>query len=172
MNAWIALKRPLLLSFFLACTVSFLTARTLTLRLIVPALVYWSFVPLVQIGSLVIVCWGDRQTMRFPNVIDSFFKGNVPWFLWLSGLCAIWSLLSPQTESLDWAVSVIWLLGGLVLAAAWSLLIDFRFFRSVCDQAPGSAMRHLALHRLISWSVILAIAGGPTIWSDVAGRLW
>lgn|SRR5262245_5725630 len=171
MNVWTAIKRPLLLSFFLACTVSFLTARTLTLRLIAPAMMYWSFVPLVQIGALVTVCCRSRQTMRLSELIDRFFKGNVPWFLWLTGLCAIWSLLSPQAKSTDWAVSVIWLLGGVVFAAGWSIYIDFRFFRSALQRSPGAAALHLALHRLISWSLILAIVGGPTIWSDVAGRL-
>jgi hypothetical protein len=172
MNAWTALRRPLLLSFFLACTISFLTARTLTLRLIVPAIVYWSFVPMVQIGALAAVCRRDRQAIRFGELIDIFFKGNAHWFLWLTGLCAIWSLFSPETRSVDWAVSVIWFLGGLVLSAAWSLHIDFRFFRSVLQRSPGTAMRHLVVHRVISWSLILTIVGAPTIWSDVAGRLW
>lgn len=171
MNVWTAIKRPLLFSFFLSCTVSFLTSRSLTLRLIVPALMYWSFVPLVQIGALLAVSWRHRQTIRLNELIDRFFRGNLPWFLWLTGLCTIWSFLSPQAKSTDWAISVIWLLGGVLFAAGWSIYIDFRFFRSALQSSPGAAVLRLALHRLISWSLILAIVGGPTIWSDVAGRL-
>jgi len=171
MNVWTAIKRPLLFSFFLSCTVSFLTARSLTLRVIVPAIIYWSFVPLVQIGALLAVCCRGRQTMRLTELIGRFFKGNVPWYLWLTGLCTIWSLSFPQAKSTDWAVSVIWLLGGALFAAGWSIFIDFRFFRTALQSSPSAAVLHLALHRLISWSLILAIVGGPTIWSDVAGRL-
>ncbi len=46
MNAWLGLKRPLFLAFFLGCTVSFLTSGTLTLRLIGPVMIYWSVHPI------------------------------------------------------------------------------------------------------------------------------
>jgi hypothetical protein len=134
-------------------------------------MIYWSFVPLVQIGALAVVCGRGRKTMPWSELIDRFFKGNAPWLLWLTGLCAIWSLLSPQTKSTDWAVSIIWLLGGVLLAASLSIYIDFRFFRSVLQKSPSTAALHLAFHRLISWSLILGVVGAPTIWSDVAGRL-
>src|SRR5215467_6235125 len=98
MNAWLGLKRPLFLAFFLGCTVSFLTSRTLTLRLIVPTMIYWAFVPLIEIVSLAAVCQSDRQNTPFPRLIDLFFRGYSPWLLWLVGVCAIWSLLSPPAK--------------------------------------------------------------------------
>jgi hypothetical protein len=171
MIAWFGLKKPLLLAFFLGCTVSFLTSGTLTLRLIGPAMIYWSFVPLIEIAALSAVCWRDRQDIPFPRLIDSFFRGYSPWLLSLAGMCAIWSLLSPSAKSLDGTVSIVWLDGGVALAIAWSLYIDFRFFRSVLRRTPAGAVRQLALQRLISWSLIMAIIGAPAIWSDIAGRL-
>jgi hypothetical protein len=30
----------------------------------------------------------------------------------------------------------------------------------------------LVVQRLISWSLIMLIIGGPTIWSGATGRLW
>jgi hypothetical protein len=172
MIAWLALKKPLLLAFLLGCTVSFLTSGTLTLRLIGPAMIYWGFVPLIEIAALSAVCWNDRQNVPFPRLIDSFFRGYSPWLLWMAGMCAIWSLLSPPAKSLDWTVSIVWLDGGVALAIVWSLYIDFRFFRSVLRRTPAGAVRQLALQRVISWSLIMAIIGAPTIWSDVVGRLW
>jgi hypothetical protein len=172
MNVWLSLKRPLLFAFFLGCTVSFLTSGTLTLRLVGPAMIYWSFVPLIEIAALAAVCWSDRQNIPFPRLIDSFFKGYRPWLLWLVGMCAIWSLLSPPTKSFDWTVSIVWLDGGVALALAWSLYIDFSFFRSILRRSPAGAVRELALQRFISWSLIMAIIAAPTIWSDITGRLW
>ena len=169
---WLAFKKPMLVAFFIGCTVSFLTSGTLTLRLIGPATIYWGFVPLIEIAALSAACWRDRHGIPFPRLIDSFFRGYSPWLLWLTGLCAIWTLLSPSSRSLDWTLTTVWLLGGAALAIAWSLYIDFRFFRSVLRRTPAGAVRQLALQRLISWSLIMAIAGAPTIWSDVAGRLW
>jgi hypothetical protein len=172
MSAWLGFKRPLFLAFFLGCTVSFLTARTLTLRLVMPEMVSWAFVPLVEVAALAAVCRRDCRSTPFVELIDSFFSGYSPWLLWMTGICAIWSLLSPASKSLDWTISIVWVLGGVVLAAVWSLFIDFRFFRSVLHRSPAVAARELVMHRFISWTLILAVIGGPTIWSDIAGRLW
>ncbi len=172
MDVWLALKRPLFLAFLLGCTFSILTARTLTVRLIVPTMMYWTFVPLVEIVSLAAACWNDRSNLPFPRLIDSFFRGYSPWLLWLVGMCAIWSLLLPPAKSFDWTVSIVWLLGGVALAIVWSLYIDFCFFRSVLRRSRTSAVRGLALQRFISWSLIMAIIAAPTIWSDITGTLW
>jgi hypothetical protein len=172
MNAWIALKRPLFLAFLLGCTVSFLTVRTLSVRLIVPGMIYWSFVPLIEIGALIAVCRGDHQNISLPRLIDSFFSGYRPWFLWLTGMCAIWSLLAPAAKSLDWTISVLWLFCGVAVAVPWSAYIDFRFFTSILRRDRARAARELVIQRLISWSVIMLIVGGPTIWSSATGRLW
>jgi hypothetical protein len=172
MNTWLGLKRPLFLSFFLGCTVSFLTSGTLTLRLIGPATLYWSFVPLVEIAALASVCWSNRQNVQFSRLIDSFFRGYGPWLLWLVGMCAIWACLSPSVKSFDGTVSIVWLGAGGALAIAWSFYIDFSFFRSVLGRSPERAARDLALQRLISWSLIMSIIAAPTIWSDITGRLW
>src|SRR5438552_3082107 len=157
MSVWITLKRPLFLAFFLGCTISFLTSGTLTLRLIAPAMIYWSFVPLIEIAALATVCWSDHNNIPFPRLIDSFFRGYSPWLLWLVGMCAIWSLLSPAAKSFDAAVSILWLVGGVALAVAWSLYIDFSFFQSVLGRSRTSAVRGLALQRFISWNLIMAI---------------
>jgi hypothetical protein len=172
MNIWLGLKRPLFLAFFLGCTVSFLTSGTLTMRLIGPATIYWSFVPLIEIAALAAVCWSNRQNVPFPRLIDSFFRGYGPWLLWLAGMCAIWACLSPPAKSFDWTVSIVWLGAGGALAVAWSLYVDFSFFRSVLRRSPAGAARELALQRLISWSLIMSIIAAPTIWSDITGRLW
>ena len=172
MTAWLGLKKPLALAFFIGCTVSFLTVGTLTLRLVLPATIYWSFVPIIEIAALAAVCWNNREKLPFPNLIDSFFAGYRPWLLWLTGMSAVWFFLSPSTRRLDWTVEVVWELGGIVIAVVWSLYIDFHFFRSVLKQSSSRAARQLALQRLISWGLILAIIGGPTMWSEVTGRIW
>jgi hypothetical protein len=172
MNKWLGLKRPLLLAFLIGCTVSFLTAGTLTLRLLVPGMICWSFVPLVEIAALAAVCWNDRGGVSFSSLIDSFFTGYRPWLLWLTGMCVIWTLMSPPAKQLDWIISVVWLDGGVVVALVWSVYIDFHFFCSVLKRNPSRARRELALQRIISWGLILPILGGPTIWQGLTGRLW
>lgn len=172
MAVWLGLRKPLTLAFFIGCTVSFLTVRTLTLRLVMPATAYWSFIPIIEIATLVAVCWNHPEKVSFPNLIDSFFAGCRPWLLWLAGMSAVWCFLSPSTKRLDSTVEVVWELGGAVIAVVWSLIIDFHFFRSILKQSSLRAARQLAVQRVISWGLILAVMGGPTIWSEITGRLW
>jgi hypothetical protein len=172
MNVWLGLRRPLLLAFFIGCTVSFLTAGTLTLRLLAPGMIFWSFVPIVEVAALAAVCWKDRHNVPFSNLVDSFFSGYRSWFLWLAGMSVIWTLTSPSAKPLDWTVSVVWLDGGVVIALVWSLFVDFHFFRLVLKRSPARARRQLLIQRLISWGLILAVLGAPTIWSEITGRIW
>jgi hypothetical protein len=64
------------------------------------------------------------------------------------------------------------LAGGVVIAMIWSAYTDYCFFRSVLRRSPARAARELALHRLVSWILTMAVIGGPTIWSEATGRLW
>src|SRR5262245_29926467 len=131
MNVLLGVKRPLFVAFVLGCTVSLLTIRALTLRPVLPALVYCSLVVLIPMLALAAVYSRDRYNLPFPKVLDSFFNGFHPWLLWLLGLCAIGAFLSPAAKAGDWSVSIVWLLGGGTAGIAWSLAIDFWFFRSV-----------------------------------------
>ena len=172
MTVSLGLKRPLFLAFFIGCAVSFLTAGTLTLRLLLPGMIYWSFVPIVEISALAAVCWKDRHDIPFSSLVDSFFAGYKPWLVWLAGMSVIWTLMSPSAKPLDWTISVVWLDGGVVIALVWSIYVDFHFFRSVLKRSTGRARRDLAIQRLISWGLILTVLGGPTIWQGLTGRLW
>jgi hypothetical protein len=172
MDVWLGLKRPLMLAFFLGCTVSILTSRALTLRLLVPAMAAWAFLPLIEVGALAIVCRKDRHGIPFSSLIDKFFQGFGPWLFWMTGMCGIWAVLSPASQPVDWTISVVWLDAGVLIAAVRSLYIDFGFFQSVLQRSRGRARRDLILHRAVSWSLILGIVGGPTIWSELTGRLW
>jgi hypothetical protein len=134
-------------------------------------MIYWSFVPLVEIGALAVVC-GRRSATPFSKLIDMFFAGYGPWLLWLAGMSAIWCFLSPSLKTLDWTVSIVWFLGGIAAAVFWSVRIDLHFFRSVLGRTDGRAIRGLVLHRIISWTLILGIIAGPTIWSGLTGEIW
>jgi hypothetical protein len=168
---WLALKRPLLFVFVIACMVSLVTSPGLTLRLVGPSIIFWSFIPVIEIGSLIAVCWSARQSISLPRMIDLFFMGHGPWSIWLIGMAAVWSLLSPATNALDFKISLVWRDGGFVAATLWSAYIDFWFFQTVLGRNAARARRDLILQRVISWGLIIPIMGAPTAWSEIAGRL-
>jgi hypothetical protein len=163
-------RGPVLVAFVLGCTVSLIASASLTSRLAGPATIYWSFVPLAEIAALA-VCWRGTRRRSFRQTVDLFFAGHGPWLFWLIGLCAIWSFVPPGDIGRVFLLTKAWLLGGGAMAVVWSAYIDFWFFRFVMGSNPARAGRELALQRLISWTLIIAIFGGPAIPPEVAARL-
>ncbi|MGC9949942.1 MAG: hypothetical protein ABSF64_26540 [Bryobacteraceae bacterium] len=166
-SRWLGWRKPLLVAFILGCTMSLIASARLTLRLAGPATTYWSFVPLAEIAALAAV-WRRGRTLSFRRTVDLFFAGHGPWLFWLIGLCAIWCFVPPIQA---FVFTTVWLYGAGAMAIVWSAYIDFCFFRFVMDRAPARAGRDLLLHRLISWTLIIAIFGGPAIPPEIAGRL-
>ena len=159
MNAWIALRRPLLVAFLLGCAVSLLTSGRLTLRLVAPATFYWSFVPLCEIGSLALVA--GRRKIPFAQAIDRFFASQTAWLLWLAAFAAAYRWIQSN---------LVWY--GLALAAfVWSAYRDFGFFRRLLERSPGRAVRDLAVQRLLCWTAALAIFAAPSIWQVLASGI-
>ena len=164
-SGWTAARRPLALSLFIGCAVSLMATGSLTLRLALPAAVYWSFVPLAQIAGLAIA-----MRRRPPaETIDAYFAGHGAWMLWLAAFAAMWTLLPPRAAYGSWLFPDLWwALAG--VAAAWSLWIDFGFFRRAGARSPAQAAKDLAIQRLVSWSIGMTLFVAPAGWQTVAAR--
>jgi hypothetical protein len=168
MNAWIALRRPLLVAFVLGCAVSLMTSGRLTLRLALPATVYWTFVPVCQIATLSVVA--RRRKMPFAHLIDSYFQSHTAWLVWVMTFAAIWAFLpAPTVYSWMFRKSLLYASAGLVFA--WSAYVDFGFFRRVLGRPPVHAARDLAIQRLFCWAMGLAIFVAPGGWQVVASAM-
>jgi hypothetical protein len=155
---WLA--RPLFVAFVLGCSVSVMTSGRLTLRLLLPAMLYATFVPMLQIAALA-VC---RGRLPFRKAVGLFFVGHAPWSLWVIGSAALWGLL-PTTAMYPHAG--MWKETALVILA-WSAYIDFCFFR---DVVGGAAIRRLAVQRVLCWLPGLAIFVAPAGWQVVASAV-
>jgi len=127
---------------------------------------YWSFVPVVEIAALALVCRGKLRSVSLAQAIDLFFAGFAPWLLWLTGLAAIWAWLPPM-QAFQWT-RPFWLLIAAPAVLVWSCYIDLRFFRSVLQ---GRAVWALTGHRAISWTACLLWFMAFSIWPPVASRL-
>ena len=130
---WLALRRPLLFSFVLACTVSFAASGRLTLRLVIPATTYAALGTLVEVLALAVVCPrsapSETPSVSFSRSLDLFFSGFGVWLLWLCAFGAIWAFASP-VHAFRWT-GPRWNLYVLSALVLWSGYIDFCFFRYV-----------------------------------------
>src|ERR1044071_2141992 len=81
-SRWLAIRRPLAIAVVLGCCFSLMTAGRLTLRLVIPATLYWSFVPLLQMVCVVFSWRRSGTPLPLARTLDLFFAGGGPWLLW------------------------------------------------------------------------------------------
>jgi hypothetical protein len=163
-SVWRALRRPAFVAFVLGCTISLITFPGLTLRLAGPSVIYWTFIPLAEILALGLTCGRKSGSLSFPEKVDLFFAGHLPWLLWLIGLSAAFSFFSPG-EAFAFT-QPFWLLCAAPAVIVWSAWIDFGFYRSILRSSRGGAVARLVAQRAISWSVILLIFSGSVVWQS------
>jgi len=147
-----------------------MTSGRLTLRIVAPAMVYWSFIPLLEIASLAIVCRGRPAELSFSRKVDLFFRNQWPPLLWLVLFAAVWAFL-PAPAVIPWW-SKRWLQDLSAAAAlAWSARLDYGFFRYTLKRTPRQAALELSAQRLLSWIPAILIFVGPAAWQLIASEL-
>jgi hypothetical protein len=107
--------------------------------------------------------------MSFGRAIDLFLRNNWPLMLWLLVFAAAWACL-PPIEVIPWWTKR-WLeftTAGAVLA--WTMRLDYLFFRHSLERTPGQAALQLLTQRLLCWIPILVIFVGPAAWQVVASE--
>ncbi len=138
-----------------------MTAGRLTLRLALPAALLWSFVPLLEIASLAIVCRGSLPIRR---AVGLFFVGHAPWSLWMVASAAVWGLLPTAAvypHVLLWKATA-------AAVLAWSAYIDYGFFREICG---GRALARLLAQRALCWIPGSLLFVAPAGWQTIASAL-
>lgn len=165
-NLWIAARRPLAVAFGIGCAVSLAASGRVTARLALPATLYWSFVPLLEIAGLAVVLRGRLCA----DLIDEFFAGHGPWLLWLAAFAALWSFVPAPVAFGHSGYPQFWYVMG-ALAAAWSAWIDFAFFQRAGKRSRAEAARDVLLQRLVCWPLGMAIFVAPAGWQVTASRL-
>ena len=166
-RAW--LRRPAMLLLVLGCTLSLLIAGRITLRLVADGAVSFAFIPVVELAAFAVVFHAGRSpAIGFRHAADRFFAGHGPWLLWLVALATLSVVLPPQTF-VRWLDLV---LRSALLPAAWSLVIDFHFSRTVMRRTAARAIGDLFLLRAIAWPAAVAYYGGIAMWTQVLPSLF
>jgi hypothetical protein len=149
---------------------SLMTSGRLSLRLAVPATLYWSFIPLLQIAGLAAVWPWKRRELSFAGAIDRFFASQTLWSLWMCVFAAAWALF-PTPLVFSWTDnSWFWYTPALLVAlgTAW---LDYGFFRTVSRRTPARAVLDLATERAIVWTLAAIWFMGSGAEQVVAARL-
>jgi hypothetical protein len=146
--------RPLFLVFVLGCVVSLAASSVLTARLVVPAAIYWSVVPIIEIGALAAVSRRRPRAMSFGQAVDAFFIGHAVWTVALVGIVGVIALMHPASW---WWMLVNVGAPSIALVLAWSAYTDFCFLKYVMDFSPSRAVLRMIVLRLITWTLVVGI---------------
>ena len=136
----------------------------LTLSLAASTTLVWSWVPLVQLlTGLLLVRGADIGVAR---ALEGYFQTHRPWSLWLLA-CAVAIALLPNPG------------GALLLLAATfvvPLVVTVRMLKVFCRRELGlgaaQTRRRVALHQAVTWTVVLVYGGyAIALIPRVSGRL-
>jgi len=140
-----------------------LATGRLTLRLILPVMLYGTLVPLLEAAALAAV----RGRTPWRRMLELFLPGFGPWCGWMLATAAFWTLIPIQDAYRfvgAWRTSFF-------VPAAWSCWIDYRIFRRELKHSRGGAAGRLAAQRLLWWIPIAVLFVAPAGWQTVASAL-
>ena len=107
---WRAIRRPLFAAFLIGAFTSLTTSGQLNAFLVLDGMLFWSFVPLLQLSIMTgLVLVFTPRRLPTASAIDLFFIGHGRWFLWLlaiAGSC----LFIPAKQIFLWPVMSGWLM--------------------------------------------------------------
>jgi hypothetical protein len=155
-----ALRRPLFIALLLGCVTSIVATGVLTLRIALPASVYWGIVPAIELGALMLVLTPVRRRINVSRAVDTFFAGHGAWTIFLLWLAAAISFRPPE---LIWGLITGWALVAMVGVLAWSAYVDFCFFRHAIGRSRAESARDVVVTRLITWSLVFGIFAVPNL---------
>ena len=152
-----AIRRPFFLALVLASIASFLATSTFTLRISASAILYWSFVPIIEFLALWVVTFRKRPP-NLSTVVDAYFTGQAAWILYLVTIATV--VVFAITSA--WTFLTTAGVGLLVAVLAWSIYTDFCFFRIVLNRGRAAAWRDVVIVRLIVWPVVVIFFAVPS----------
>lgn len=155
---WLAIRRPLFVTFALGCGISLLTTGVLTLRVLLSVTTYWTFVPAIEAVALVAVVRRRPGGATWAATIDRFFVGHGTWTLFLILLVGSLAFTPPHV---GWRLILTTWLPMLGVVIGWSAYVDFCFFRWISGASSGGAVARVLVHRVLVWIAVFVVFAVP-----------
>ena len=136
-----------------AATAAGATGR-ITWSLLVSGTLVWSFVPIVQLLTGLLMVRGTNVSRR--RALDSYFSAHRPWSLWLLGVAAV-LLVAPNP-----GVSVLYVAATFVVPAVVNIRLLLACCRRDLGFSPSVARSRVLVHQLVT-ALVLAVYGAYAI---------
>jgi hypothetical protein len=155
------LELPILSALLLGVVFAVVDSNRPSLRLVAGCAVAWSFVPALQIAS-VVATWlaFGRGRPGLRRAIHLHFLGHLPWSVWLLLVAAVASATSPPHEARLWKL----IFATAAVPFLWSRALGWQFFRRVFGLGGRGALLATLLH-------LVVVVGPVAIFFLVTGQL-
>jgi len=140
------LESPVLSALLLGVVFAVADSNRPSAWLVAGCAVAWSFVPALQIAS-VVATWlaFARGRLGLRRAIQLHSLGHLPWSLWLLLVAAVASATSPPNEARLWKLMFV----TAAIPFLWSRAIGWHFFRRVYGLGPRGALLATLLHLVV-----------------------
>jgi hypothetical protein len=154
--------RMALVALVIGTSVTVSATERVTLPLVVAGTIGWSFVPLLQLlTGLVLIRGADRERTKS---LDRYFTTHWPWSLWILAVHAVF-LMTPAARSIG--------LGLAVTAAVpiiWTVKLLLGFCRSELGMDRGQSRRRVALHQALTYLLVVGyVSFAVALWPRIVG---
>jgi hypothetical protein len=157
--------RPLLVALVVGTVVTLTNAGQLFPTLLLGSVISWSWVPALQLAAAAaLIAVVRRRPVPLSSAVDLFFRGHLPWSLWLMGLAAVLMVRFPQ--GLNGASNLRPLFLSALVPIAWTWVITFCFCRTVLALSRARAVAWTLAYQAVIWSSAYLYVGAAT------HRLW
>jgi hypothetical protein len=156
------LVRMALVALVIGTSVTISATERVTLPLVLAGAVGWSFVPLLQLlTGLLLVRGAEGGTLR---ALDGYFATGWAWLLWILALHAV-LLMAPAVRSAGLLVMV-----TAVCPMLWTLRLLVAFCRRDLHMGRLQAWRRVAIHQSATYLLVLAyVSFAVALWPRVVG---
>jgi len=141
----------------LATAMSIAATGRLTIALLFWGFLCFSFVPLLQFGTGLLMIQGSRFDSR--RALDGYFATYRPWSLWMLVMAAIVILL-PNPGAFTYTLAI-----TALVPAVMTIRSLLRFSRVTLGDSSGRAWWRVARHQAATFVVLL-------VYLDLSVALW
>ena len=127
-----------------------------TVSLVLAGAFGWSFVPILQLMTGLLLVGGSRDRLR---LLDRYFATGWPWLLWILSAHAAFVAI-PVTRKYG-----LWITVTTCVPMLWTVRLLFAFCREELGLDTTQARRRIGAHQCVTYGLVVAY-----VWVAVA--LW
>jgi hypothetical protein len=153
-----------LIALVIGTSLSVAATERVTISLVVAGTLGWSFVPVLQLLTGVLLIRGTRVDR--PAALERYFDTHWPWSLWILTSSAV-LLMIPVTRAFG-----LWTALTAGVPVIWTVRLLLGYCRTVLHLSTAQARLRVALHQILTYAITLAyINAAVALWPRIVGLL-